>query len=63
MGEQRIERHGLNTGETMEQRDQPDSVRETFTEYDDDETMSAVIQDPQNSRAWIESTVSRPIER
>jgi hypothetical protein len=46
----------------MEQRDQPANVRETFTEYDDDGTMIAVIQDPQNSRAWIESTVSRPIQ-
>lgn len=45
----------------MNQRDQPDTVRETFTEYDDDGTVIAVIQDPQNSEAWIKSTVTRPI--
>jgi hypothetical protein len=38
------------------------NVRETFTEYDEDGTKIAVIQDPENGLAWIESTVSRPIE-
>jgi len=46
----------------MKRRDHPANVRETFTEYDDHGTMIAVIQDPQNGRAWIESTVSRPIQ-
>ncbi|WP_164471658.1 hypothetical protein [Halosimplex salinum] len=48
----------------MEHRDGQADVRETYTEYDDDRgTKIAVIQDPENERAWIESTVTRPIEQ
>lgn len=44
----------------MKQSEQSTNVRETFTEYDVGGTKIAVIKDPENKQAWIQSTVSYP---
>jgi hypothetical protein len=46
----------------MARHDRPADVRAEFTEFDDDGTTIALIRDPENSRAWIESTVSCPVD-
>lgn len=38
------------------------AIRETFLEHTVDRTRVATIADPENAAAWIQSTVSRPLE-
>ncbi|MDG5776852.1 hypothetical protein VB773_22140 [Haloarculaceae archaeon H-GB2-1] len=45
----------------MNTQNHTQQVRETYTTYDDGGVTVAVIQDPENNRAWIQSTESYPI--
>jgi hypothetical protein len=38
-------------------------VRETYTEYKSGSEVIATITDPENDRAWVQSTHTVPIER
>lgn len=38
-------------------------IRETYEEFDVDGTTVAMITDPENERAWLQSDVVRDVER
>ena len=38
-------------------------IRETYEEYDVGDTRLAMIADPENAHAWIQSDVTRDVER
>lgn len=39
------------------------AVRETYEEYDVGDTRLAMIADPENEHAWIQSDLTEPIEQ
>lgn len=41
---------------------EPDQIREQYDEYTTDSDVIAVITDPHNDRAWIESTRSCAVQ-
>lgn len=38
-------------------------IRETYEEYDIGETRLAMIADPENEHAWIQSDLTEPIDQ
>lgn len=49
------------TGDT-ESPEQTPRIRTTYEEYDLGNARVAMISDPENSHAWIQSTVVEPVE-
>lgn len=39
----------------------PDTIRETYEEFQVGETTVAMIADPENGNAWIQSTVAETV--
>ncbi|MFB6141370.1 MAG: hypothetical protein ABEJ26_13165 [Halosimplex sp.] len=39
------------------------AIRETYEEYDVGDTRLAMIADPENEHAWIQSDLTEPIEQ
>lgn len=47
---------------SVQDGDGPESIRETYEEFDLGDATVAMISDPQAERAWIQSDTIQPIE-
>jgi len=45
------------------ERERDESIRATYEEYDVGDTRLAMIADPENEHAWIQSDVTEDIEQ